>query len=277
MFQARTLVVQMFAVFLIATAPAAADIVSDAELKIRPIEDVFADGPPRIEELTGKDGALRFISAIPLACSVVYGETKAFGQVSVDQDMNGGAHTEHRPALSGLKPDTKYFYRVQGTADDGTLYVSKIQEFRTPKQLASAPVNLASLDAGARVTAVSSNFGGGANDAGWGANSAIDGSRATEWSTNGDGDKGFLEIELAKPSDVGAIEVWTRSMSNNTAQIFEFTVTAENGQKVGPFKLPDASKSYRFDVDIRAKRLRLDVVASNGGNVGLVEFAAYAR
>ena len=116
------------------------------------------------------------------------------------------------------------------------------------------------------MTAVSSNFGGGANDAGWGANSAIDGSRATEWSTNGDGDKGFIEIELAKPSDVGAIEVWTRSMSNNTAQIFEFTVTAENGQKAGPFKLPDASKSYRFDV-----------VASNGGNVGLVEFAAYAR
>jgi hypothetical protein len=99
----------------------------------------------------------------------------------------------------------------------------------------------------------------------------------TARSTNGDGDKGFIEIEFAKPSDVGAIEVWTRSMSNNTAQIFEFTVTTDNGQKAGPFKLPDARKSYRFDVDLQATRLRLDVVASNGGNVGLVEFAAYSR
>jgi hypothetical protein len=54
-------------------------------------------------------------------------------------------------------------------------------------------------------------------------------------------------------------------------------VTTDNGQKAGPFKLPDARKSYRFDVDLQATRLRLDVVASNGGNVGLVEFAAYSR
>ncbi|MEP4380768.1 MAG: discoidin domain-containing protein [Alphaproteobacteria bacterium] len=273
----RKLAALAIAVSFLSVTPAAADTVSAAGLKVRPIEEVFTDGPPRIEDLTSLDGILRFVSSVPLACSMVYGETSAFGQITVDQDMNGGAHTDHHPAITGLKPDTTYFYRVQGTAVDGTLYVSTVQTFHTPKRDANAAANLALLEAGARVTAVSSNFGGGANDASWGANSAIDGSRATEWSTDGDGDKGFIEIEFAEPSDVGAIEVWTRSMSNNTARIFEFIVTADNGQKAGPFKLPDASKPYRFDVDLQAKRLRLDVIASNGGNVGLVEFAAYSR
>ena len=64
-------------------------------------------------------------------------------------------------------------------------------------------------------------------------------------------------------------------MSNNTAQIFKFTVTTDRGEVLGPFELPDAGKPYRFEVDVEAASLRLDVMASNGGNTGLVEFAAY--
>jgi hypothetical protein len=44
---------------------------------------------------------------------------------------------------------------------------------------------------------------------------------------------------------------------------------------LGPYELPDAAKPHRFDIEVTAKSLRLDVVASNGGNVGLVEFATY--
>jgi hypothetical protein len=260
----------------LAVSPAFAQSAKAPELNIRPIEDVFTDGPPRIADLSGQDGTLLFVSSVPLACSVVYGETPAFGQVSVDQDMNGGAHTDHHPALSGLKPDTEYFYRVQGTAADGTLYASAVMTFRTPKQAAAGPVNLASLEAGARIASVSSNYGGAANDGSWGANSAIDGQRTTAWSTNGDGDAGFVEIALAREAQIGEVEVWTRTMSNNTAQIYKFTLTTDSGEVLGPFELPDASKPYRFAVDVTAKSLRLDVVASNGGNVGLVEFAAYA-
>ncbi len=264
------------AITVLAAPSALAQSAKAPEVNIRPIEDVFADGPPRIADLTGQDGTLLFVSSVPLACSVVYGETTAFGHVSVDQDMNGGAHTDHHPALSGLKPDTIYYYRVQGTAADGTLYASSVMSFRTPKQAAAGPVNLASLEAGARVLSVSSNFGGAANDGSWGANSAIDGRRTTAWSTNGDGDAGFVEIALAREARLGAVEVWTRTMSNNTAQIYKFTLTTDSGEVLGPFELPDASTPYRFAVDVTAKSLRLDVVASNGGNVGLVEFAAYA-
>ncbi len=264
------------ALFAVAPQPATAQSPNGSDLVIRPIEEVFTDGPPRIADLSDQDGTLLFVSSVPLACSVVYGETPEFGHVSVDQDMDGGAHTDHHPALTGLKPDTLYYYRVQGTAADGTLYASAVMTFRTPKQAAAGPLNLASLEAGARVVAVSSNYGGAPNDGSWGANSAIDGQRTTAWSTNGDGDAGFVEIALAREAQLGAVEVWTRTMSNNTAQIYKFTLTTDRGEVLGPFELPDAAKPYRFEVNVTAKTLRLDVVASNGGNVGLVEFAAYA-
>ena len=269
-----TVLFTAFAVLVV--SPATSQTAKAPEITVRPIEDVFTDGPPRIADLSEQDGTLLFVSSVPLACSVVYGETTAFGQVAVDQDMDGGAHTNHHPAISGLKPDTLYHYRVQGTAADGTLYASSVMTFRTPKAAAAGPVNLASLAEGARIVAVSSNYGSGPNDGSFGADSAIDGRRTTEWSSNGDGDGGFVEIALAREARLGAVEVWTRSMSNNTAQIFKFTLTTDSGEVLGPYELPDASKPYRFAVDVTAKSLRLDVVASNGGNVGLVEFAAYA-
>jgi len=132
--------------------------------------------------------------------------------------MDGGAHTDHHPLLHGLAPDTEYHYRVQGTAPDGTLYVGEDATFRTSPMQEDAPANLASQEAGAKVVAVSSNFGGAANDRPWGADSAIDGNRATAWSSNGDGDEAFIEIEFAGPAELHAVEVWTRTMSDGTAR-----------------------------------------------------------
>jgi len=243
--------------------------------EIRSLEEVSAGGPPRIVDITDTDAVLIFESSIPLACSVVYGKTTAYGQVSVDQDMNGGAHTDHHPLLLGLEPDTEYHYLVQGAAADGALYVGEDGIFRTLPAEEATEVNLASLEAGARVVAVSSNFGGAANDESWGANSAIDGNRGTAWSSNGDGNDAFLEIELAEPAKVYAVEVWTRSMSDGTAQVLAFTLTTDTGDVLGPFELADATEPYRFEVDVAARSLRLDVVDSSGGNTGLVEFAVY--
>ena len=66
-------------------------------------------------------------------------------------------------------------------------------------------------------------------------------------------------------------------MSNNTAQIFAFTVTTESGDVYGPFELPDPDQPYDFDVDFEADSLRFDVVDSNGGNTGAVEIAVYGE
>ena len=248
---------------------------ADLTYEVRPIEEISASGPPQIVNLSSTEATLIFESSIPLACSVIYGKTTDYGLISVDQDMEGGAHTNHHPFLLGLEPDTEYHYRLQGTAPDGTLYVSQDMTFRTPPREEEAEVNLASLEAGARVVAVSSNFGGAANDEQWGANSAIDGNRGTAWSSNGDGNDAFIEVALAQPARLHAVEVWTRSMSDGTAQIFAFTLTTDTGEVLGPFTLEDAEQAHRFPVDVVARSLRLDVVDSSGGNTGLVEFAAY--
>jgi hypothetical protein len=243
--------------------------------EIRSIEEISAGGSPQVVDITAADAVLIFESSIPVACSVVYGKTTAYGQISVDQDMTAGAHTDHHPILLGLEPDTEYHYRVQGTAADGTLYVSEDMTFRTQPVEEKAEVNLASLAAGARVVAVSSNFGGAANDGSWGANGAIDGQRGTAWSSSGDGNAAFIGIELAQAARLYAVEVWTRTMSNGTAQIRAFTLTTGAGEILGPFELPDAAQPYRFELDVVARSLRLDVVESSGGNTGLVEFAVY--
>ncbi len=262
---------------LIACQPAAStDGGAGGDVDIRSLGGVSAAGPPQIVDITDADAVLRFESSIPLACSVVYGKSTAYGRISTDQDMAGGAHTDHHPILSGLEPDTEYHYRVQGAAADGTLYVGEDGIFRTLPAQGGGEANLASLEAGAQVIAVSSNFGGAANDEPWGANKAIDGDRATAWSSAGDGNEAFIEIELAGPAQLTAVEVWTRLMSDGSAQIFAFTLTTDSGEVLGPFTLQDAAQAYRFEVDVTARSLRLDVVESSGGNTGLVEFAAYS-
>lgn len=248
----------------------------EADFAVRPIEAVFSSsGPPDLQVLSDSEAQLLFVSDIPLACSVVYGETTEYGMLTLDQDMAGGAHTDHHPILPDLKPDTLYHYRLQGSAEDGTIYMSENMTFRTPPAEEPTETNLASIEAGAEVIAVSSNFGGAANDETWGANNALDGSRASEWSSDGDGDGAFIEVALAERAQLDAIEIWTRSMSNDTAQIFEVTITTDSGEILGPYTLPNAAQAHRFEIDVVASTLRLEVTESNGGNTGLVEFAAY--
>lgn len=246
-----------------------------ANYEILPLEEVTANGPPQIIDITDKDAVLTFESSIPLACSVVYGNTTAYGLIATDPDMAGGATIDHRPLLVGLEPDSEYHVRVQGTAPAGTLYISEELTFRTQSEPDTAETNLASLEAGAQVLEVSSNFGGAANDETWGANKALDDNRGTAWSSNGDGDDAYLEVELAQKAQLHAVEVWTRTMNDGTAQTFEFTLTTDSGEILGPFTLPDAEQAYRFDLDVQTKSLRFDVVRSSGGNTGFVELAIY--
>lgn len=107
----------------------------------------------------------------------------------------------------------------------------------------------------------------------YGANHAIDGDPSTEWSSNGDGDKAWIEIELARSSHITVIGFWTRTMES-TAQIQRFEVVADGKTRLGPFTLPDAAGIHYFPVDITAKRLRFNVLKSTGGNTGAVEIEA---
>jgi len=250
---------------------------AEFQFPVHSIDEVADGAIPVVRAISATEAVIEFQSSIPLACSVVFGETRNFGRIAIDDDMDGGAHSDHHPILAGLLPETEYYYRVQGTAADGTIYVGKVRVFSTLALPADTRIDLATITAGARVAAVSSNYGGAQNHEAWGADWAIDGSRQKAWSSAGDGDDAFIEIELPKVTHVGEVSVWTRSMSDGTARILKFVLTTDSGKVLGPFELPDANQPYYFEIDENTRRLRLDVVESTGGNVGLIEFGAFRR
>lgn len=233
------------------------------------------DGPT-ILSISSSSATISFDSGVATVCNSPYGETTDYGQVATIP-MFSGATLDHVLTFSGLKPETEYHYKLIATDNQGNVYQSGDFTFRTEavKEFALGETNWLSLEAGAVVIDVSSNFGKGDNDTKWGANSAIDGSDASTWSSDGDGDGAYIVIELSKPIQITRLAVQTRSMSNDTAQIFSFTVTTDSGAVFGPFELKDAAQVYVFEVDFVARTLRFDAVSTNGGNTGFVELGAY--
>lgn len=136
--------------------------------------------------------------------------------------------------------------------------------------------NLALAARGARVAGVSSNYASGVDDSAFGANNAIDGDPGTQWSSDGDGDDAWIELELAAETRVSAVGFWTRTMGTS-AEIKTFRIVTDRGETVGPFEIRDASRVFYFDTAFTASRLRFEVSDSTGGNTGAVEIEVYGE
>jgi hypothetical protein len=255
---------------------------SNSSTAVRSFDEIL-DGGIEIVELSATSGAVRVETTVDAVCSVVYGLDTSYGSQTTDPDMRGLAHDQHYAPMRGLQPDTLYHYRLQGTASDGTVYISDDFTFRTLAADAANDVedgadagvlgvNVASEAAGARVTDVSSEFGGGAV---WGGNNVLDGDPTTEWSSAGDGDASFVLVALRTEFELTAVGFWTRTMSNS-ARTTQFQVVTRDGTILGPFEVPDAEQMYIFPVSFRTDLLRFVVLESSGGNTGAVEVAAYA-
>ena len=93
--------------------------------------------------------------------------------------------------------------------------------------------NLALLENEASVVGVSSNYQDRSNDSAFGADNALDGDPATEWSSNGDGDEAWIEIELPEVTQVRTIGFWTRTMGDS-AQVFSVRVVTDRDEIYGP-------------------------------------------
>lgn len=244
-----------------------------------PLSEILVRGP-EFTDIQADSLTVRIETRIPVVCAAAYGTTTGYGQLATDTDMAGGGHQDHHPVLKGLKPDTLYQIRLQGVGPDGTLYASDNLTFRTPSATATVQPkpqgrNVALFSAGARVKAVSSNYGGGDANSSYGANKAIDGDLNSEWSSNGDGDKAWIEIDLGKDYPINSIGLRTRTMGTS-AQIERFQVITDKGEKLGPFDLPDARSVYYFPVSTTARTLRFEVLKSSGGNTGAAEIEAYS-
>jgi len=252
-------------------------LLEETSLNVYPLETI-TESPPTLFDLTPNSGRVNWVGTIPIGCLLVFGETPEFGNATQDPNMGAPATIDHNPVLRGLEPDTEYFYRLQGTDEAGNFYVSPVYSFRTPPESDETSANLLHPDNGASVIDVSSNFGGQPTEGStWGAANAFDDDPNTAWSTDGDGDDAYVVVELGQPAQINEISFWTRTMSNDTAQIYSFTVTTDSGDEYGPFELPNPEQAYTFDVDFTAATLRFDVVESNGGNTGAVDIAAYGE
>lgn len=251
-----------------------------ANALVLPLSDILVGGP-QFADAQPNSITLQIETRVPVVCAVSYGTTTAYGQLATSADMGGGGITKHHPVLTGLQPDTLYQIRLQGIGPDGTIYVGDNFTYQTSSAPANhqpgqpAGKNVALISAGALVKAVSSNYGGGDVNSAYGANKAFDGDLNTEWSSNGDGDKAWIEIDLGRDYVITSLGFRTRTMGTS-AQIERFQVVTDKGEKLGPFDLPDAKSVYYFPVSTTARTVRFEVLKSSGGNTGAAEIQVYA-
>ncbi len=221
-------------------------------------------------------GIFRVTTTEPMICAIVWGETEALGNFNNSLDMNGTGIIDHNVFLPGAEPGRTYFYRVQGSTADGTLFSTELATFTlTESDAAAAPMEGAphgeNLAAEGTVVEASSEFG-----ASWAAANAIDGDMSTEWSTSGDGDDGFITIDLGVMRDVAGVEFLTRSMANGTATTMTFWVVVDGGERLGPFQAGNpATPSFQAS-EFRGRLLTFEIGTSTGGNTGAVEIRVFA-
>jgi hypothetical protein len=244
---------------------------------IQPIDGLPGgfDGP-QAQNITAHSTEIVFKSKAPIVCNVAYGTDTQYGHLAL-MAMTSPT-TDHDVMLVGLEPATTYHYRITLTDQTARVYQSGDFNFTTLQSAGTGKpsgVNAAALAAGGQITGVSSNYGNGDLNSAYGGNKAIDGNPNTAWSSNGDGDKAWIEIGLEQTDNITSIGFWTRTMGSS-GQISSFRVVTDDGTHLGPFTLPDAATIYYFPVNVKAKSLRFEVVSSSGGNTGAVEIEAYA-
>jgi len=245
--------------------------------EVRPFSEVQADEFVFENDPTfpGR-GIFRVTTTEPMICAIVWGETESLGNFNNSLDMNGTGIVEHNVFLPGAEPGGTYFYRVQGTTADGTLFSSELATLTLPESDAAAvPMDQAAhgdnLALGAAVIEASSEF-----SASWGAVNAVDGDMATEWSTRGDGDDGFITIDLGAESDVAGIEFLTRTMADGTATTSTFWVVVDGGDRLGPFQAGNPADPNFQAAEFSGRVLTFEIDSSTGGNTGAIEIRVFA-
>ena len=130
----------------------------------RDIDEILI-GKPTATNVQVHSVTIQATSTIDVACAVAYGLTSDYGQITTDDDMASGGHSDHHPVLRGLTADTVYHYQIGGMGPDGTMYQSSDLTFKTLPENTTIRKeigkNLALLGEGARIVGTSSNYGGG--------------------------------------------------------------------------------------------------------------------
>lgn len=269
----------------------------DDDVSVRPFAEV-QDSELAFEIDPNNPGRTVFhvTTTVPMICSITWGETEALGNQNNSPTMDGTGIEEHDVVLPGAEPGTEYFFTVQGADAEGNLFKSELLKVTIPEKgsaefamgadsfevsddggSTASPASrdprseAENLALGATVADVSSEFGSS-----FGAQLAIDGDLATEWSSQGDGDDAFIELDLGQPEQIAGVEFLTRSMADGTALTATFTVTVD-GQTFGLFDAGNARASLFAELDdVTGQVVRFDVERSSGGNTGALEVRVLA-
>ena len=94
--------------------------------------------PPTVVELKPNSATIQMITKDPTTCSIAHGLTTDYGEISTDDRMMSGGHTNHTHTLTRLQPDSVYHYKWGLLGPDGTVYGSKDLTFKTPPAGAGA-------------------------------------------------------------------------------------------------------------------------------------------
>jgi F5/8 type C domain len=216
-------------------------------------------------------GIFRVVTKEPMICAIVWGPDDGFGRFNNSLAMNGTGIRDHDVILPDVEPDRAYRYVVQGTTADGTLYRSRVRTFRIHGLTTTPAVDRGpNLARGATVVDVSSEF-----SKSFAARNAVDGDTSTEWATRGDGNRGFITIDLGADRQIGGVEFLTRSMADGSAVTDSFTVAIDGRPPVGPFPAGTVATPRFAAINERGRRLRFAVATSSGGNVGAVEIRVF--
>lgn len=240
---------------------------------VRPFEEVQASEFVFEADPTNPSrGIFRVDTTEPMICAIVWGEDESLGNFNNSLNMAGTGIIEHDVFLPGAEAGVEYFFVVQGTTADGTLYRSEMATFTLPEpeSAGATPDDRINLALDATVSSVSSEF----NDA-FGAQNAIDGDLSTEWSSDGDGDAASITLDLGSSSEVSGIAFLTRSMTDGTAVTDTFTVTVDGSETLGPFPAGNPADPQASDVSVTGQVFTFEVETSTGGNTGAVEIQVF--
>jgi len=272
-----TLLAGVAALLLVACGDGDTD---DASLSssVRPFSEIQAsEFAFENDPVVAGQGVFRVTTSEAAICAIVWGPTEALGHLNNSLAMTGTGIEQHDVALPGAEAGQTYYFRVQGSTADGTLYQSDLSTFTLPERTTvdgagELPAGLGeNIAVEATVTEVSSEF----SDAWAGAN-AIDDDPATEWSSKGDGNDASITLDLGEPRAVVGIEFVTRSMADGSAVTTTYTVSVDGSEPLGPFAAATPAQRGVQVVEFEGRILRFDVEDTTGGNTGAIEIRVFA-
>ena len=238
----------------------------------------------RAEEISAQRAVIRFETSVETSCVAQYGFSEdQLDERATDPDMDPSDpfSITHQVPLEDLPANTEIFVRAEATTRGDRTFYSDSFSFETLPSGGSGDdslSNVALLSEGTTVADVSSNWGDAANDENFGANLAIDGQMATEWSSNGDGDNAFLSLDLGQSRALVKFGFRSRKMTDGSAIIERVQLVIDDAV-LGPFDTPNPDERYEFELNspIITNRVRVEAVQTTGGNTGAKEIELFVE